>query len=99
MKQHYIAILFLNLFGAMIIVSTVERLHIDTAPNEITLSLDWDFESESEDSEKEIEDVDKIIPRFYDALSIYAHSIMHKKALQRARIIHEEIHLPPPELS
>ena len=99
MKQHYIVILFLTILGAMIIVSTAERLHTDTAPNEITLSLDWDFESESEDSEKEIEDVDKIIPRFYDALSIYAHSIMHKKALQRARIIHEEIHLPPPELS
>ena len=80
MKQHYIVILFLTILGAMIIVSTAERLHTDTAPNEITLSLDWDFESESEDSEKEIEDVDKIIPRFYDALSIYAHSIMHKKS-------------------
>ena len=54
MKQHYIAILFLSLFGAVIIVSTVERLHTDTAPNEITLSLDWDSESESE-SEPESE--------------------------------------------
>ena len=99
MKRSHIATLFLSLFGLMIIVSTVDHFHNLIATTDVTSSLDWDSESESEDTEKEIEDVDKIITRTYTPLFISSISILDKQVYQRIHTIHGEIHSPPPELS